>query len=60
MMFLKVQNYKKCGMSPRSLSPRIARICTYLHLLFFILYITTICLVEENIIENAFFCVKIS
>lgn len=26
MMILKVQNYKKCGISPRSLSPRISRI----------------------------------
>jgi len=35
MMFLKAQNYKKCGMSPRSLSPRISRIYTYI---FFILH----------------------
>lgn len=26
MMFLKAQNYKKCGISPRSFSPRISRI----------------------------------
>ena len=55
MIILKAQKYKKCD-----ISPRISRIYTYLHLLFFILYITTICHVEENIIENAFFCVKIS
>ena len=37
-MFLKAQNYKKCGISPRisrGIFPRISRICTYI---FFILH----------------------
>jgi len=40
------------------LFPRITLICAYLHLFFFFLYITPICLEEENILGNAFFVLK--